>query len=87
MVSWSVFVNPLGAASVKSLIVRLVDGVEELIVTVLETVLVMKIPVWLTVDGGVPNDQLFASCQKPAAVLLVQVFGDDAAEALSAKPI
>src|SRR5438034_835074 len=42
-VSCSVFVNPPGALSVKSLIVRLMDGVEELIVTVLVTPLVMKI--------------------------------------------
>src|SRR5437867_571673 len=47
----------------------------------------MKIAVWLTVDGGVANDQLVASCQKPAAVLLVQIFGpDDAAERLCATP-
>src|SRR2546425_3130950 len=52
-----VFTTPPGAPNAKSLIVRLVDGVEELIVTVLDTVLVMKIPVCLTVDGGTPNDQ------------------------------
>jgi hypothetical protein len=60
-------------------------GVDELIVTVLETALVTKIPVWLAVAGGAPKDQLLEFCQRPVVDELIQLLGCDAAAA-SATP-
>src|SRR5436309_765250 len=44
LVIWRVLVDPTGARTVKSLIVRLALGVDELMVTVFVTALVMKMP-------------------------------------------
>jgi len=66
--------------------VILTAGVEELIVTVLETALVMKIVPW-PLSGGTANDQRLDSCQKPAAAWFVQLLTAAASGALSAIPI